>query len=144
MNLNKIISYLNKSITKNSKMYQFQQFWNKLEIDNDYSFPPIDEEPKYHRKILHRNDIYEIVLIKWEKNSIAKLHYHPKNGCLLKVLSGKIREKKYKNNKCYQDEIYNKNQISYMDDSLGGHEIEALETSFSIHLYSPPNYYEKN
>lgn len=143
MNLNKIIQYLDKSITKKNNVYQFQEFWNKLEINNNYFFPSNNKEPKYHRKILHRTDIYEIVLIKWEKNSFAKLHYHPKNGCLLKILSGKIREKKYKNNKCYLDKVYNENQISYMHDYYGGHEIEALETSFSIHLYSPPNYYEK-
>lgn len=98
----------------------------------------------YYKHVIFKNDIYEIIIIKWYKGSNTKIHSHPKNGCLLKLIEGKLNEKKYFNNILYQSTILDKNDIGYMHDNIGQHKITSLEDSYSVHLYSPPNYYNCN
>jgi hypothetical protein len=101
----------------------------------------IKQTKPYQKTLLFRNEHFDVYQINWTKNSETPIHCHPKNGCLLKVVSGVLEETKY-NNKEEIVSIYNKNDISYIDDNLGKHKIKALEDSISIHIYSPPMFYD--
>ena len=113
------------NITKIFKTYNID--FKKYYINN-----PI----KYEKKVLYKNEDYELVLINWEKGSFTNLHNHPDNGCVLKVLDGKL----YEINDKKTPLILNKSDINYKLKN-DYHRIIALEKSYSLHYYSPPNYY---
>lgn len=104
--------------------------WIKYKKNTDY----------YTKKIIYQNQDFEAIIISWEKNVITPIHSHPENGCILKVLDGQLSEDYYNNNKIINT-ILNKNDIGYRN---GGefHTIKALEKSYSLHIYSPPNFYD--
>lgn len=108
---------------------------------------------KYIRVILSElsSDVFEIVLICWNKNQESPIHDHPNNGCLLKVLQGSLLENIYTN---YNTEyvyvtsrINNVGDVSYMEknDILhriinnNNNEMEYYQ-SVSLHIYSPPKF----
>ena len=100
---------------------------------------------KYNKKIIYKNDLFEIILIKWDKDSETPIHSHPKNGCLLKLIKGKLLEEKYiETNEGLRLFVSNNLKIgetNFMHDIIGQHKIIAVEESYSIHLYSPPGFY---
>ena len=97
---------------------------------------------KYNRNVVYRDDLFEIIIITWLPGQHTKIHDHPSNGCLLKVLYGELCEIR---KKCKIREYHlQTNDISYMHSSLGKHIISNVhkKPAISIHVYSPPNYYE--
>ena len=89
----------------------------------------------YQKKIIYKNDDYELVLINQEKGAYTNYHNHPENGCVLKVLDGKLYE--INDSKSL---VLNKNDVNFKfkNDFIK----YALEKSYSLHYYSPPNYYK--
>ena len=59
----------------------------------------------------------------------------------MKLLDGELNEDRFDNNKIYKKNNLKINDVGYMHDDLGTHKIYALKESYSLHLYSPPNYY---
>ena len=85
-------------------------------------------------------------LITWQKDSISKIHDHSENGCLMKILEGKISENLYDSNLNHiKNNIYYKDNIAYIDNLIGYHSIKNIHTkpSYSLHIYSPTNYKTK-
>lgn len=107
---------------------------------------PIHQTLPYQKTLLFRNELFEIYQINWFKNSQTTIHSHPKFGCIMKVIEGSLEEKLYTVNNSEFNEIktsiYQPNNVSYIDDSIGLHQIKALENSISLHIYSPPKFYE--
>jgi hypothetical protein len=66
------------------------------ELDN-YNFLNTINIDGYNKYIIYSSDIFDIILIKWDKNCQSKIHDHPNKGCLLKILSGKLCEEVYDN-----------------------------------------------
>lgn len=98
------------------------------------------QKNKYVRNLLYRDNNFEILLLAWDKGSTTPTHNHPENGCVLYLIDGKLKEKRI-SEYCSIDSIICKNKQSYIDDSIGKHKIEAMEVSYSLHIYSPPNFY---
>jgi cysteine dioxygenase len=106
---------------------------------------------KYSRDTYHRISFakyrtpqFEFVFICWKKGQTAPIHNHPAKGCLMKILRGKLQETLFKK-RCgklfkIRTDIRRRNQVSYMDDSRGYHDVLALKDTVSLHIYSPPNY----
>ena len=97
--------------------------------------------PNYYKYTIFQNDIFELILIRWDKDFESNFHNHPNNGCILKVIEGEIIENRSIDNQSYQVTNLKKDNIGFMHDILGSHKIKALDTSYTLHLYSPPNYY---
>lgn len=97
---------------------------------------------KYNKIKLCCNSLFEIILICWDKNSLADFHHHPKNGCKLKVLSGLLQESLKDNFNNIKISNLKKNNVSYLDDTIGTHLVLAVENTVSLHIYSPPNFYD--
>lgn len=132
--MNSLIKNLNILSKKNNLNNIIKLFSSINTIDiNNYK---IDEPNKYEKVIIHRNDDYELILINWENGSFTNYHDHPKYGCVLKVLEGKLYEKTVNKPK-----ILVKNSVNYKLENEF-HQILALEKSYSLHYYSPPNYYK--
>jgi hypothetical protein len=138
MCISKLISNLNKNFYNN---HIFKSFDIK-HYNFDLSFYNINFN-KFNRQLIFRNKYYEIYLIVWNKGHFIDYHDHPKNGCHLKVLKGELLEKK----KVYQpylrifeSQLKDNNNTFASHDTF--HSIKAIDDSVSIHIYSPPLYYE--
>ena len=132
--MNYLIKNLN-ILSKNNNLNNIIKLFgciNTIDI-NKYK---IDEPKKYQKIIIHRNDDYELILINWEKGAFTNYHDHPKNGCVLKVLEGKLYEKSENSSKTLI-----KNSVNYKLENEF-HQIIAIDKSYSLHYYSPPNYYK--
>jgi len=102
----------------------------------------------HKKKCYFRDNNIEIILIIWPANYATKIHSHPEGGCISKCLENKLIEKTYKvhNLEFIEEKEFNKNNISYIDNTLYYHKIEnnTNKVAYSLHIYSPPNYYNKN
>ena len=123
MSLNKLITNINKLPKFNFKhikplLYNYSENdWKKYK-----SFTK-----SYSKKLIYKNNLYDMYLISWNINSISKIHDHSSNGCLMKVLDGKLSEDIFDHNLNYsKNNIYNKNNISYINNSIGYHSIENI------------------
>ena len=100
---------------------------------------------KYSKICILKNDDYELYLISWLPKQHTKIHLHPNNGCIMKLVYGKLNEIIY-NNYNFVENSYNTNDNSFMCNDYGMHIISNISNnvSISLHLYSPPNFYENN
>jgi len=100
----------------------------------------ISNTNSYSKSMIYKNDKYELLLISWKKDTETNYHNHPKNGCYLKVTEGKLLEiNKIKNEISYN--LLTPNNYGFKKHNEY-HKIIALEDSYSLHLYSPPNFYK--
>ena len=116
-------------------------------------------DKKYHRNRLFCGSEFEIILICWKKGQKSGIHDHPTKGCLMKILEGNLNETKFNLKKslsradedtglgllpnyisCKSLMVHD---VSYICGSDGLHNIEALDNSISLHIYSPPQYTPK-
>lgn len=103
-------------------------------------------EDTYYKKLLYQTSAFDIYLICWKKNQQSKIHDHPSNGCLMKVLEGSLLENIYQNDYklVYKEsKILKENDIGYRVNNLILHDIRALDDAVSIHIYSPNGYKTK-
>lgn len=115
-----------------------------LDFDNinlDFSKYPFNDD-KYLKYLLYRNDDFEIFVYTWGKKSKTPLHNHPSRGCRLFVLSGELMEERIFNDKTKKITTFKKGDSSYMHDSIGMHQVTTLKEAITIHIYSPPNFFD--
>ena len=79
------------------------------------------------------------------------IHDHADAHCLMRVLSGTLRESRYSTPTAttppspphiIRETTYTAGQVTYMSDSLGVHKIsnpDPERPAVSLHLYTPPN-----
>lgn len=98
----------------------------------------------YNKKILYKNNNFEIILINWGNYSESPIHCHPKNGCLLTILDGELIEERYNKDKLIKTNILKKNDFEYIHCKIGKHKIinPNNKNVYSLHIYSPPGYYD--
>jgi len=102
---------------------KYENYYNKIRLD------------------CYSNNKFEMYIICWKPEQSSPIHDHSENGCIMKVLSGSLKESLYTYNLLLQNEtIINKNNVSFIDNHIGLHKIEAIDYSVSLHIYSPPNY----
>ena len=99
-----------------------------------------DVNKEFTRNLVYRSENLELLLISWNKDYSTEYHFHPKNGCLLRILEGTLMEN-IKLDEKIKTNFYGQNNVSYMHDDKGSHKITALSQTFSLHLYSPPGFF---
>lgn len=142
--MDQLISILNPLISSNKCLLDILEIiksfdFSAINIDSFLTQDP--EKTSLQRNLLFRNSNYEIYLLVWPSNFCKDYHYHPRNGCILHVLKGQLLEI-IKNNNIENHYLRDCGETSYIDNSLGIHKIIALEDSISLHIYSPPRFYE--
>ena len=145
MDISNIFIYLNQKINKNHKLHHYKDWLSKQNITLD-SIDKKDikfSDETYVRNVIYRNENIEILVLCWKKGQKTPIHNHPEHGCLLQILQGKVKETHFKRDKTNQQKIFGIQEVSYMHDSLGSHQLENIEdgNSITLHIYSPPNYY---
>ena len=100
------------------------------------------DKNKYSKNIIFRNKSFEIILISWLPRHHSRIHSHPENGCIMKVLYGELFELR-KDNDIIIENKYKENQVTFMHNKYGKHIISNISNkpAISLHVYSPPNYY---
>jgi hypothetical protein len=96
----------------------------------------------FYKVKIYLSKNFEIILIIWKEGYSTPLHKHPKNGCVLKILEGYLVEEIINDDKKQINNFITGN-ISYMHDNKGLHKISSLKNSYSLHIYSPPGFYDK-
>lgn len=88
-----------------------------------------------------KNNQIEFVIVTWKKGQMAPMHNHPEHGCIVKILQGHFTEFVYDLKRELKDVHHcGVDSVTYMDDTIGLHEVVATEDTVSLHIYSPPNY----
>ena len=91
-------------------------------------------------------DNFDMYLICWKDGQSSKIHNHPQNGCILKVLDGCLKETRYPADLSSTKKIvsyYQPDNISYIDDTIGFHMVGTSKDTISLHIYSPPHFESK-
>ena len=141
ISLNKLVNNLKKKSDDIKTNLEKLDYILDNNITNWREFVKLNKN-KYIRNLIYRDKVFEVLIINWLPGQHTKLHDHPKNGCLLKVLYGELCEIR-KNNQITEN-LLQTNKISYMHSNLGKHIISNIgnKPAISIHVYSPPNYYK--
>lgn len=96
--------------------------------------------PNQYTRIVLYNKKYTILCLVWSPNVKTSIHDHANSSATIKVLQGKLKERKYSvGNKfhCDCEMIYTKNDVFYeLADDI--HSIQNLSNSYSItlHIYN--------
>lgn len=160
-----LINSLNKYYENKNNLEEFIPIFSKIFKENKINISLIEEfiekgnqcsinlkteiKNTYLRKRLYSNNFFEIILITWGSNTKSLIHHHPKNGCILTLLSNgneKFIEEKYNmNNKLIESMNFKRGDIGYMHDSIGKHRIinNNENNIYTLHIYSPPFFYNK-
>ncbi|ANZ75824.1 BA75_02216T0 [Komagataella pastoris] len=91
-----------------------------------------------------------LLILVWQPGKSSFIHDHAKAHCVMKILKGSLIEKLYKvqpleedenNLECFKETILHKNQVAYINDSIGLHKMvnaDPDQIAVSLHLYTPP------
>ena len=154
MKENETVDCLNELL----KSYNGHDWINYIKYDFE-----IKDNKNYYKNLVEINDIIELYIITWNKNSFSPIHDHPENGCIIKILDGKLCEELYISksindnkyveliNKSINDNKYvelinksiiNINEIGYRIGNKILHKITNINEGItvSLHIYSKPNY----
>lgn len=104
-------------------------------------------EEGYSRSCLRKTIDFEILLICWQGRQQSTIHDHPKNGCLQKVLQGKLTEERFsaQDLKLIKAITLEPGAVSYINNMQAFHKITNAtdKPAISLHVYSPPDYSPK-
>lgn len=100
-------------------------------------------EDSYSLMTLSCREKFEIRLLCWKPFQETPKHPHPKNGCLMKILEGKLTEEKFVDiDSSNIKTSYNKGDVNFIKASES-HILKNTETdSISLHIYSPSGFYD--
>jgi cysteine dioxygenase len=114
-------------------------------------FAHANPEKQYTRNLVCEvPGIFNLLLLVWTPGKASPIHDHADAHCLMKVLRGSIRERRFATplnpgtGPLQETSSLSSgpNKVTYMADALGLHSIEnpsPTEYAVSLHLYTPPN-----
>lgn len=151
--MDKLLNIVDKHIQENNTLESaidiVKNFdLSNIDLSNYYKF----DRCNYTRNIVCQTNNVQIIVICWNILQKSPIHNHPENGCILKVLSGNLIEKKYDINdlKKISESTLKVNNIGYIDNRAAYHCIENpsfRQKAISLHIYSPteftPTIYEE-
>uniref|UniRef100_A0A8C4N886 Cysteine dioxygenase n=1 Tax=Eptatretus burgeri TaxID=7764 RepID=A0A8C4N886_EPTBU len=106
---------------------------------------------RYTRNLVNEgNGKFNLMILCWGEGHGSSIHDHMDSHCFVKILQGHMKETLYnwptKSNHKQQmskkaELLYDSGQVTYINDSMGLHQVENLshsESAVTLHLYSPP------
>lgn len=113
-----------------------------IHVFKDYAFW---SDSCYTRNCIVENEKFELILLCWEAGQITPIHNHGGEECWVKFIEGQFRENIYTENKAGELKMVKTinsgpNDVSYMIDFMGFHNLENLSNkrSMSLHFYAKP------
>lgn len=119
--------------------------FSKVDWDSLAMYDPV----VYKRRLLYNDDNIDVFLIGWDRKQASKIHDHPENGCVMRVLKNEVSEETYLIRDARMEKLSYKNlkegQAGHIKKDTILHRIfnETDARSLSLHVYSPPNYKTK-
>ena len=143
-NITDLGSQITRKLNKGHTLFELKYLLEYYDGYDYLKFLNFSEET-YTRTKMFSNDQIEIILICWDAYQTSGIHDHPNNGCLMKVLKGKLKEDVYVNEdnnyKFTYTNILTENDVGYRQADTYIHNIINGDIpSISLHIYSPPNY----
>lgn len=145
-NLNNLIEKINKSLQNGSKLKEMSSIMLSYKGTDWENFTNFCTD-HYTRNLVYRDNNIEVLIICWNRQQVSRIHDHPENGCIMKLLTGQLIEELYdlshENTPVLKvSRAINANMISYQEGSRGLHKIKNLtdQVAVSMHVYSPPNH----
>lgn len=100
----------------------------------------------FNRRLIYRNNIFDVYIITWNVGQKANVHDHSKHGCWLSILEGELEEIVYDSNlKKKKVNILREGDKGFMKNDLGYHSIsnKREKIAVSLHVYSPSGHCTK-
>ena len=138
-NLSELGNEITNSLT-NNRLINLDHIVKQYNGNDWYDY--IHVKDPYYKELVYRNNLIDIFVITWSANESSKIHSHPENGCLMKILYGSLTEEKYDDDlRLIQTNLFNLNSVSYIEGNKILHKIiNQNKISVSLHIYSPPNF----
>ena len=140
-----MIESLYTELKNGKKLIDLTNILKKYKLSDWKKYVKVNEIT-YNREKVHTCDLFDIYIMTWDTGQKSLIHNHPENGCLLQVLQGSLYEELYDLNlNLIKKDLFETNNINYIDNSIGFHKIEniGIEIAVSLHIYSPPNHKTK-
>ena len=141
--LRNIINFLKDNPKVSLKSSQMSNLLTKYKYNDWQNYESFDES-HYKKNLVFRDNNFEMFIVCWNKKQGSLIHDHADNGCVLKILKGKLTEYRYTTDTLELKELscLPKDTISYIDNELGYHKImnDTKSETVSLHIYSPPKY----
>ncbi|XP_003382794.1 PREDICTED: cysteine dioxygenase 1-like [Amphimedon queenslandica] len=145
--LDEIRSQCREDVIADDMIKLLNSYTSNEENWRDYA---VFDPHKYTRNLVDTgNDRYNLILICWGEGQGSCIHDHSGSQCVMKIMSGKLRETLFQMPKRegqsemtvkeYRD--YAKDEVAHINDDIGLHRVENpshADTAVSLHLYFPP------
>lgn len=141
MSLNNLISQLYSSIALGQKLdviMPLVKSYNNTDWKEYINF----SERRYTRNLVYKSDLFDVYIICWNNKQESPIHDHASNGCVMKILQGRLVQELFDHNirSTMKMPIF-KNQVTYIDNDMGYHKIINTDTqTVSLHIYSPASH----
>lgn len=106
---------------------------------------------KYSRNLVNKNDLFELIVICWQKDQKSPIHNHAGQDCWASVLEGTIEEIYYR----FQDtkksvgsgplevshrHLIHSGEVGYISDDIALHLLQPTngQPAATLHLYAKP------
>jgi len=144
---------LDLAIRVSSQITQGKELFDVKDYIQNFDFSKVDfdslaqfDSNSYKRTLLYNDGNIDIYLIGWNNKQASKIHDHPDNGCVMRVLKNQVSEETYIMRDSGLEKVTYKcltvGQTGHIKKNTILHRImnETDEQSLSLHVYSPPNY----
>ena len=129
---------LNDAASVSDYLSCFKNWINDIDFGTFFSF----SEKKYTRVLLYQNEIFELILICWDKDQKTEIHDHAFSECIMSCVYGELKESLFIKNSKKPKHVQTKELIRFepvlINNSMGIHQIiNSKQRSCSLHLYAP-------
>lgn len=149
--LQSLINHLNEAFSEdkvNVEHIQMLMENYKSESVDWHEYAKFDPH-KYTRNLVSLgNGKYNLMILCWNESQGSSIHDHSNSHCFMKVLNGSVKESlfswpetKKSQLKLLEEKEYNVNEVAYINDSVGIHQVENpshTDGAVTLHLYCPP------
>ena len=153
MNLQELFKLINQNIKKKDKK-NIKDLYNIIKDydGTDWKQYRIVNKETYNKILVNRNENFDMYIITWNNYQKSKIHNHPENGCIYKILEGHLIEENYDDKlRLVGIKSLFIDRIGYIDDFIHLHRMNNYKNSVSVslHIYSPAiftpkDYYDIN
>ena len=152
MNLEELFNLINENIKQTDKK-NLNHLYNIIKDydGTDWKQYRIVNKETYNKILVNRNENFDMYIITWDNYQKSKIHNHPENGCIYKILEGHLIEENYDHKlRLVGIKSLFIDRIGYIDDFIHLHSMNNYKNNIcvSLHIYSPPNfkttYYDHN
>ena len=100
----------------------------------------------YCRNLVHRSELYELIVLCWSPGQRSPIHDHARQRCWMAVLEGDVRETLHHLDDAGTkltpgaSKTFSRGSVAYIVDEVAWHRIEPVgpHPAVTLHLYSRP------